>query len=448
MIRKILIANRGEIALRIIRTCRDMDIGTVAVFSEADRESLHVSSADKAVCIGPAASSDSYLYIPHIISAALTTGCDAVHPGYGFLAENPRFAEICAGHDLVFIGPTPGQIEMMGNKSMARKKGVEAGVPVVPGTEGILSDIEHARRAAETIGYPVLLKASAGGGGRGMRVVMGPEDLENAFNTARQEASAAFGNNDMYMEKYILRSRHIEVQVLSDSHGNVATLGERDCTIQRRHQKLLEETPSPVVDSDLRVRIFGYAEDIVRAIGYLGAGTIELIMDLDNPGNIHFMEMNTRLQVEHPVTEMICGIDLVAEQIRVASGLPLSFASSGFELTGHAIECRINAEDPAHGFRPSCGRIEELRFPAGPWVRVDSHVYRGYEISPNYDSLIAKIVVWGHDRNEAVKRMARALGETVIDGIRTTIPFHRKVCDNPRFLSGVFATDFVERENI
>lgn len=446
MIKRVLIANRGEIAVRIIRACRDLGIETVAVFSEADRSALHVTEADRAVCIGPHLSSDSYLNLPHVISAALSNGCDAIHPGYGFLAENPKFVSICMEHEIAFVGPGPEQMAVMGNKARARDMAMSLSIPVVPGSRGLVSDGSSAIETAAEIGYPVLLKASAGGGGKGMRVVQSADLLENMLNMARNEARSAFGDDSVYMEKYIGRPRHIEVQILRDAHGNTVCLGERDCTVQRRHQKLIEETPSPVVTEEIRRSIFAYATSIADAIDYLGAGTVEFIMDLDDSSAVYFMEMNTRLQVEHPVTEMVCGVDLVAEQLRVASGLPLSFGSDLPAPRGHSFECRINAEDSTQEFRPSSGVVEKLMLPSGPWVRVDTHIYEGYEIPPFYDSLLAKIITWGRDRQEASSRMLRALNEFRLDGLCTTVPFHKRVFSNRTFEKGVFATDFIDRE--
>jgi len=446
MIRRVLIANRGEIAVRIIKACRDLGIEAVSIFSEADREALHVKMADQAVCIGPPPSAESYLNLPHVISAALTRGCDAIHPGYGFLAENPKFAAICAEHEIAFVGPGPEQMSMMGNKSRARDMAVSLGIPVVPGSSGLVADGAEAHETAARIGYPVLLKASAGGGGKGMRVVESQDQLDNMLSMARNEARMAFGDDSVYMEKYIRRPRHIEVQLIRDSHGNTVCLGERDCTVQRRHQKLIEETPSPVVDQQLRESISAHARAIADAIDYLGAGTVEFIMDQDDSNAVYFMEMNTRLQVEHPVSEIVFGVDLVAEQLRVASGLALSFGSNPPSPMGHSFECRINAEDPDHDFRPSCGCVEELVLPSGPWVRVDTHIYQGYQIPPFYDSLLAKVITWGPDRTTAAARMRRALAQFRIEGIHTTVPFHQKVFSNSTFAGGNYATDFIIRE--
>ncbi|HEX7878686.1 MAG TPA: acetyl-CoA carboxylase biotin carboxylase subunit, partial [Candidatus Eisenbacteria bacterium] len=407
MFKKILIANRGEIALRVIRACRDLGIQTVAVYSEADRDSIHVRLADESVCIGPALSRDSYLNIPRIISAAEITAAEAIHPGYGFLSENPQFAEVVESCGLTFIGPTSEQIRRMGDKSMARQTMVAAGVPVVPGSAGPVRTPEEALEAAEVTGYPLIIKALAGGGGRGMRVVEAEDELVDRFNTARAEAQAAFNNGDVYIERYLRQPRHVEIQLLGDRHGNCVSLFERDCSVQRRHQKLIEESPSPAVDPLLRKAMGDAALVGARAINYVGAGTMEFLLDSD--GRFYFMEMNTRLQVEHPVTEIVTGLDLVREQIRVAAGDPLSFRQDDLELKGWAIECRVNAEDVAHDFRPSPGRIDYLHFPGGPGVRVDSHIYAGYRVPPNYDSLIAKIITWGDTREEALARMRRSL---------------------------------------
>ena len=441
MFKKILIANRGEIALRIIRACRDLGIETVAVYSEADRDSIHVRLANEAVCIGPAASRDSYLNIPRIISAAEITAAEAIHPGYGFLSENPQFAEVVESCGIVFIGPTSEQIRRMGDKAMARQTMAAAGVPVVPGSAGPVRTAEEAIETSASTGFPLIIKALAGGGGRGMRVVEEESELVDRFNTARAEAEAAFGNGDVYIERYLRRPRHVEIQLLGDRHGNCVQLFERDCSVQRRHQKLIEESPSPAVDPELRRKMGEAALVGARAIGYVGAGTIEFLLDED--GRFYFMEMNTRLQVEHPVTEIITGLDLVRSQIRVAAGEPLEFTQADLSIHGHAIECRINAEDPAHDFRPSPGRIEYLHFPGGPGVRVDSHIYAGYRVPPNYDSLIAKIITWGDTRQEALARMRRSLSETLIDGVPTTIPFHLRVLADEEFVAGRFDTSFV-----
>jgi acetyl-CoA carboxylase, biotin carboxylase subunit len=441
---KLLIANRGEIALRILRSCRELGIATVAVHSTVDRNALHVQLADEAVCVGEAPSSKSYLNIPNILAAATSRHADAIHPGYGFLAENDGFAEICAAHGITFVGPSPESIRAMGDKSTAKATMQRVGVPTIPGSEGLLANPEEASRLAEQMGYPVMIKATAGGGGRGMRLVTAAAQLENLFKAAQGEAEAAFGNPGLYMEKFIDRPRHVEVQVLADRHGNVIHLGERDCSIQRRHQKLLEEAPSPGLDPALRQRMGDAAVAAARSIGYEGAGTVEFLVD--RTGNFYFMEMNTRIQVEHPVTEMVTGVDLIAEQLRIAGGEPISFRQEEVRLTGHAIECRINAEDPRHNFRPAPGKITGWLPPGGPGVRVDSHVYTGYEIPPFYDSLIGKLIVWGIDRDAALKRMRRALSECAITGIPTTIEFHLALLDRPEFQRGEVYTKFVEQE--
>jgi acetyl-CoA carboxylase biotin carboxylase subunit len=439
---KILIANRGEIALRIIRTCEEMGIATIAVHSTVDRHSLHVELADEAVCIGDPPSSKSYLNIPNIIAAALTRNGTAIHPGYGFLAENARFAEICADHQIKFIGPTPEAIRAMGDKSTAKKTMQQVGVPTIPGSTGLLLDDSEARSIADKIGYPVIIKATAGGGGRGMRLVAESSELAKLFIAAQGEAEAAFGNPGIYLEKFVQKPRHIEFQILADSYGNVIHLGERECSIQRRHQKLLEESPSPALTPALREKMGNAAVLAARAINYVGAGTVEFL--LDRSGEFYFMEMNTRIQVEHPVTEMVTGLDLIAEQIRIAQGEPLSLTQDQVVLRGHAIECRINAEDPDHNFRPNPGRISGYLPPGGPGVRMDSHVYTDYEIPPYYDSLIGKLIVWGSDRPAAIRRMRRALRECAITGLPTTISFHQKVLETPEFQRGEIYTNFVE----
>ena len=444
MFKKVLIANRGEIALRVIRACRELGIQTVAVYSEADRESLHVRFADDDVCIGPAPARDTYLKIPRIIAAAEITGADAIHPGYGFLAENAEFAETCRASNITFIGPTPEQIRVMGDKAAARKAMADVGVPIVPGTPGPVEDVEEALGFAREIGFPVIIKAAAGGGGKGMRVAKDPDDFARSFQLARSEALSAFGNGDVYVEKYLTRPRHIEFQVLGDQFGNVIHLGERDCSVQRRHQKLIEEAPSPAMTPELRAKM---GDDAVRgaaAIGYVGAGTIEMLLDED--GSYYFMEMNTRIQVEHPVTEMLTGVDLVKEQIRVAAGERLSVDALP-TLRGHVIECRINAEDPARNFQPSPGRVETFHTPGGPGVRVDTHVYAGYTVPPYYDSLLAKLIVQGRDRQEALRRMHMALESFIVEGVTTTAPFLARVMENPRFQSGDVDTKFLERES-
>jgi acetyl-CoA carboxylase biotin carboxylase subunit len=440
---KILIANRGEIALRILRTCEEMGISTVAVHSTIDRHALHVQLADEAVCIGESPSSKSYLNIPNIIAAALTRNATAIHPGYGFLAENARFAEICADHQISFIGPTPDAIRAMGDKSTAKETMQRAGVPTVPGSEGLLMSDREAEAIAQKIGYPVMIKATAGGGGRGMRLVHDESELTKLFLAAQGEAEAAFGNPGVYMEKFVVRPRHIEFQILADSYGNVIHLGERDCSIQRRHQKLLEEAPSPSLSPELREKMGTAAVMAAKSINYVGAGTIEFL--LDQSGSFYFMEMNTRIQVEHPVTEMITGLDLIAEQIRVAQGEKLQLTQDQVVLKGHAIECRINAEDPDHSFRPQPGRISGYLPPGGPGVRMDSHVYTDYEIPPYYDSLIGKLIVWGPNRDAAIKRMKRALRECAITGVPTTIGFHQRILETPAFLEGEVYTNFVEQ---
>ncbi len=441
---KVLIANRGEIALRILRTCREMGISTVAVYSTTDRNALHVQLADEAVCVGDSPSNKSYLNVPNILAAATSRGVDAIHPGYGFLAENDRFAEICSDHGIIFVGPSAHAIRSMGDKSTAKSTMIKVGVPTVPGTDGLLTDTEEAALLAKEIGYPVMIKATAGGGGRGMRLVNGPDVIEGLFKAAQGEAEAAFGNPGLYMEKFIDRPRHVEVQILADSHGNVVHLGERDCSIQRRHQKLLEESPSPALDDDLRVRMGEAAVAAAKSISYEGAGTVEFL--LDRQGNFYFMEMNTRIQVEHPVTEMVTGVDLIFEQLRIAGGESISFAQEDLHLEGHAIECRINAEDSKHNFRPSPGRITGWLPPGGPGVRFDSHVYTGYDIPPFYDSLIGKLIVWAKDRDSALKRMRRALNECAVTGIPTTIDFHLNLLDRSEFLQGDVHTKFVEQE--
>ncbi|AHF07402.1 acetyl-CoA carboxylase biotin carboxylase subunit [Desulfitobacterium metallireducens] len=443
MFKKILIANRGEIALRIIRACREMNIETVAVFSEADRDALHVKAADQAVCIGPNASAKSYLNIPNIISAAELTGVDAIHPGYGFLSENARFAEICESSGITFIGPTPHAIETMGDKATARKTMIEAGVPVVPGSKEIITDLEVAAKIADEIGYPVLIKASAGGGGKGMRVAQNEKELVKSVQAAQAEAQAAFGNSEVYLEKYVEEPRHIEFQILADKFGNVVHLGERDCSMQRRHQKLLEESPSSAMTPELRQAMGEAAVKAVNAANYSSVGTIEFLLDKHN--QFYFIEMNTRIQVEHPVTELVTGVDLLKEQIRIAAGEPLSFQQEDIQVRGWAIECRINAENTEKNFMPSPGTIQYYHVPGGPGVRVDSAVYQGYTIPPYYDSMVGKVIVWGKDREEAIHRMKRALEEFVIEGIHTTIPFHLKVLDNAFFRRGEVYTNFIQR---
>ncbi len=441
---KVLIANRGEIALRILRSCRELGISTVAVYSTTDRNALHVQLADEAVCVGDSPSNKSYLNVPNILAAATSRRVDAIHPGYGFLAENDRFAEICKDHGIIFIGPSPHAIRSMGDKSTAKSTMIEVGVPTVPGSKGLLANWEDASTLASEMGYPVMIKATAGGGGRGMRLVNSPDSIEELFKAAQGESEAAFGNSGLYMEKFIDKPRHVEVQILADSFGNVVHLGERDCSIQRRHQKLLEESPSPALDDQLRLRMGEAAVSAAKSIEYEGAGTVEFL--LDRSGNFYFMEMNTRIQVEHPVTEMVTGIDLVAEQLRIAGGDPISFRQDQIQLRGHAIECRINAEDSVHNFRPSPGRITGWLPPGGPGVRVDSHVYTGYDIPPFYDSLIGKLIVWGNNRESALKRMRRALNECAVTGIPTTIDFHLQLLERDEFLQGDVHTKFVEQE--
>jgi acetyl-CoA carboxylase biotin carboxylase subunit len=441
-ISKILIANRGEIALRILHSCEELGITTVAVHSTIDRQALHVQLADESVCIGPPPSSKSYLNIPNIISAALTRNATAIHPGYGFLAENARFAEICADHQITFIGPSPEAMRAMGDKSTAKKTMQKAGVPTVPGSPGLIESEQEALRIAAEIGYPVIIKATAGGGGRGMRLVREEGEFMRMFQAAQGEAEAAFGNGGVYLEKFIERPRHIEFQILADNYGHVIHLGERDCSIQRRHQKLLEEAPSPFLSPKLRQKMGDAAIKAAKSINYTGAGTVEFLVDAS--GNFYFMEMNTRIQVEHPVTEMITGLDLITEQIRVAQGEKLSLTQSQVNLSGHAIECRINAEDPDQNFRPHPGKISGYLPPGGPGVRVDSHVYTDYEIPPYYDSLIGKLIVWAPNREMAIKRMKRALKECAITGIPTTIDFHRRILETPAFLAGDVYTNFIE----
>lgn len=440
-ITKILIANRGEIALRIIRTCQEMGIRTVAVYSTADQNSLHVQLADEAVCVGDAPVAKSYLNIPNIISAALTRGATAIHPGYGFLAENAKFAEMCADHNLIFIGPSPEAMRKMGDKATARETMQAVGVPTVPGSRGLITSEEEAVKLAEKIGYPVIIKATAGGGGRGMRVAKDAQELLKMLRTAQGEAQAAFGNGGVYLEKFIERPRHVEFQILADSQGNVVHLYERDCSIQRRHQKLLEEAPSPALTTALRSRMGAAAVKAAKVVNYVGAGTVEFL--LDKNGQFYFIEMNTRIQVEHPVTEMVTGLDLIAEQIRIAQGQPLTFRQKDVELRGHAIECRINAEDPKQQFRPCAGTISAYLPPGGPGVRMDSHIYTDYTIPPYYGSLLGKLIVWGPNRAAAIRRMQRALGECAITGVPTTIPFHQQILRHEAFLRGEVYTDFI-----
>ena len=445
MFDKILIANRGEVALRVMRACKELGVKTVAVYSTEDADTYPVRYADEAVCIGPAQAAKSYLVMGNIIEAAKTTGAQAIHPGYGFLAENADFARACIDNDLVFIGPSPECIERMGDKSSARETMKACGVPTVPGSDGCLDTVEEARAFAEAVGYPVLIKATAGGGGKGMREVHDPAELESQYQAARTEAGAAFGNDGVYLEKLVLRPRHVEVQILADDFGNNVALCERDCSVQRRHQKLIEEAPSPALTEELRRAMGVAAVKAVRATDYRNAGTIEFLLDTD--GSFYFMEMNTRVQVEHPVTEEITGTDIIKEQLRIASGEPISCAGRApFHPAGHAIELRINAEDPEFGFRPSPGTVTRFEPPAGPGVRVESYVRSGSRISPHYDSLVAKLIVRGQDREEALARARRALDEFVIEGIKTTIPFHRQVLDNEVFKAGDARTDFIETQ--
>ena len=442
MVKKILIANRGEIAVRIIRSCREMGIETVAVYSEADKEALHVMLADEAVCIGPAKSKDSYLNIQNIISATVLTGATAIHPGFGFLSENSSFARMCEDCNITFIGPKADTIDLLGNKSKARETMQKAGVPVVPGSDGIVENIEDGLELADKIGYPVMIKACAGGGGKGMRAVHREEDFENAFNSAKAEAKAAFGDDSLYMEKLIINPKHIEFQILADSFGNVIHLGERDCSVQRRNQKLMEECPSPVISKELRQKMGDAAVKAAKATGYVNAGTIEFLLDDNN--NYYFMEMNTRIQVEHPVTEMVTGVDIVCEQIKIASGEKLSFAQEDIIFRGHAIECRINAEDPKRNFIPSPGRVDNLLLPGGYGIRVDCALYPGYTIPPNYDSMLAKIIAYGSTREEAIHRMKRALVEIVIDGIQTNAEFQYALLEKDEIISGNYNTGLIE----
>lgn len=442
MIKKLLVANRGEIAVRVIRACKELEIATVAVYSQADEDSLHVSLADEAYCIGPAPSSKSYLNIPHIISTALMAGVDAIHPGYGFLAENADFAEICRDHNIKFVGPSPENIRAMGDKASAKRTMTENNVPTVPGT-GLISDINQIKPWVKEVGFPLIIKATAGGGGRGMRIVRSEAELEPQMKMAQSEAETCFGNNGVYIEKFLENPRHIEVQVMADQHGNVVHLGERDCSIQRRHQKLIEEAPSPIITPEIREKMGQAAVNAAKGIGYEGAGTIEFLLDSDM--NFYFMEMNTRIQVEHCVTEMITDTDLVKEQIKVAMGEKLSFSQGDIRLNGHAIECRINAEDSTKGFMPCPGLIDGYVPPGGPGVRVDSHMYSHYKIPPFYDSLVSKLICWGRDRDEAIARMLRALDEYAITGIKTTIPFHMQVLRHQQFIKGDFSTNFIEK---
>ena len=440
MFKKILVANRGEIALRVIRTCKEMGIQTVAVYSTADAESLHVKFADEAVCIGPALSTESYLNIANIISAAEITNADSIHPGYGFLSENARFSKICEEHGIKFIGASPEMIDRMGDKANAKATMKAAGVPCVPGSDGIIETFSECKKIAKKTGYPVMLKASAGGGGKGMRAVWKEQDLKDAWDSARQESKAAFGNDDMYMEKLIEEPRHIEIQIIGDSNGKACHLSERDCSVQRRHQKLTEEVPSPFMTDALRKKMGAAAVKAAEYIQYEGAGTVEFLVDKHR--NFYFMEMNTRIQVEHPITEQVIDFDLIREQILVAAGVPIS--GKNYTPNLHSIECRINAEDPFNDFRPSPGKITTLHSPGGHGVRLDTHVYAGYTIPPNYDSMIAKLITTAQTREEAIHKMKRALDEFVIEGIKTTIPFHRQLMDHPDYISGDYTTKFME----
>ena len=443
MFSRVLVANRGEVALRVVRALREMGITSVVAYSQADKDTRAVQEADEAVCIGPAPSAQSYLSIRNIIGAAVSRHCEAVHPGYGFLSENSEFARACEDNGIVFIGPSADVIDRMGEKSNAKQTMRAAGVPCVPGSDGEVATVEEARRVCDEIGYPVLIKASAGGGGKGMRECFGPDELEHAFTAAKSEAAVAFGNDEVYIERLVQRPRHVEIQVLADTHGNAIHLCERDCSVQRRHQKLIEEAPSPALTDELRQKMGEAAVRAVREVGYVNAGTIEFLLDSD--GSFYFMEMNTRIQVEHPVTEQITLTDLVKEQVRIAAGEPMSIADRApFTPVGHAFEFRVNAEDPEHGFRPCPGTITKLVLPGGPGVRVDTHVYQGYKVPPTYDSLVAKLIVWGRDREEALARADRALSEFVIEGIKTTIPFHRAAIAQEAFRAGDVHTDFIE----
>ncbi|MFZ4450493.1 acetyl-CoA carboxylase biotin carboxylase subunit [Salibacterium aidingense] len=446
MFKRVLVANRGEIAVRVIRACRELGIETVAVHSDADREALHVLMADEAYCIGPRSSAESYLNKTNLIATALKTGADAVHPGYGFLSENAEFAEICHDHNLTFIGPSAEAISKMGAKAMARETMEAAGVPIVPGTDGIIENEEDAVELAEKIGYPVIVKATAGGGGKGMRVAHDSDDLRHAIQMAQQEAATAFGNAGVYMEKFVEEPRHVEIQIMADTHGNVVHFGERDCSIQRRHQKLVEEAPSPALDEKTREEMGRAAVDAAKAVDYCGAGTVEFL--LDKHKEFYFMEMNTRIQVEHPVTEEVTGVDLVKEQILAAAGFPLSYAQEDISIEGWAIECRVNAENPERNFMPSPGKIDTYLPPGGFGVRVDSAVYPGYTITPHYDSMVAKLIVKGTTREEAIQRMKRALSEFVVEGVYTTIPFHLALMDHAAFQEGDFTTGFLEQYKI
>ncbi len=442
MFSKILIANRGEIAVRIIRACRELGIETVAVYSEADKDALHTQLADQAVCIGPAKANESYLDMRRILSATIATKAEAIHPGFGFLSENPRFAKICEESNITFIGPTSEMIEAMGNKSKARETMVKAGVPVVPGSDGVIRDYKEAKKLAKHIGYPVIVKASSGGGGKGMRIAHAESELETSLSMAQKEAKAAFNDDAMYMEKYIVNPKHIEFQIIGDKQGNIVHLGERDCSIQRRHQKLIEEAPASIINAELREKMGKVAVKAAKAIDYNSAGTIEFL--LAENGEFYFMEMNTRIQVEHPITEMVTGIDLIKKQIESAAGMPLNLKQKDIEIKGHSIECRINAENSYKGFRPSPGKITNLFLPGGKGIRIDTAVYYGYEISPYYDSMIAKLIVHGKDREEAIAKMNSALGECIIQGIDTNIDFQFDILKTPEFLSGLYNTGFIE----
>ena len=446
MIRKILIANRGEIAIRIIRACREMGIETVAVYSEADREALHTQLADEAVCIGPAAAKDSYLNMEQIISATIITGADAIHPGFGFLSENSKFAKLCEDCGITFIGPDSDVISRLGNKQEARNTMTAAGVPVIPGSTEAIYDVETGAKTAAEIGYPVIVKAALGGGGKGMRVADTPEEFENAFQTAQKETEMAFGDNTMYIEHFVENPRHIEFQILADKYGNVIHLGERDCSIQRNHQKMIEESPSIALNSKLREKMGYAAVTAAKAAGYENAGTIEFL--LEKNGNFYFMEMNTRIQVEHPVTEWVTGIDLVKEQIRIASGEKLSYKQEDVHLSGHAIECRINAENPEKGFRPSPGTITDMYLPGGKGIRIDSAIYSGYTIPPYYDSMVAKLVVWAKNRKEAIRKMQSALGEIIIEGIDTNVDYQYEILHHPDYLKGNIDIGFIENMQV
>ncbi len=440
MFKKILIANRGEIALRIIRTCREMGISTVAVYSTADAESLHVKFADEAVCIGPPSSKESYLKIPSILAAAEITNAEAIHPGYGFLAENAEFSRICAEHDIKFIGPSPEAINSMGDKAVAKATMINNKVPVVPGSDGVVESYDQAKIVCDEIGFPVIIKASAGGGGRGMRVVLNGEELKKNYEMCRSEAETAFNNAAVYIERFVKDPHHVEIQVLADQHGNAVHLGERDCSLQRRHQKVLEEAPSPLMTTELRERMGTAAVNAAKSVNYEGAGTVEFLVD--DQKNFYFMEMNTRIQVEHPVTEEVTGFDLIEQQIRIANGEVISNINA--EVTGHSIECRINAEDPAHNFRPSAGVITVFHPPGGHGVRLDTHAYAGYRIPSNYDSMIAKLIVKAPTRVAAISKMKRALKEFIIEGVKTTIPYHIQLMDDPNFIKGEFTTKYLE----